>query len=245
MKKESKKIIKTWDNQADFWTKNICNGMDVFADLYNIPAFMSFIGNIKNKLVLDVGCGEGKNTRNFARFGARVIGIDASENMLRHAQKEETKRPLGIEYKKVSWSSLSSLFKNASFDIVVSTMALMYGPGYEEALQEFYRVLKSKGELFFSIIHPCFLPPGYINLTNKHGIPTHRVISNYFKEGPWKFTWSMSKNADKSDAQDFTSLSYHRTLSTYINNLITAGFVLKQIEEPCPYCPIIFICACG
>ena len=27
-------------------------------------------------------------------------------------------------------------------------------------------------------------------------------------------------------------MSYHRTLSTYINNLLKAGFVLKKIEEP-------------
>jgi 2-polyprenyl-3-methyl-5-hydroxy-6-metoxy-1,4-benzoquinol methylase len=233
MNEKSEKFVKYWDIQAEIWTKNIREGMDVFADLFSVPAFMEFIGNIKDKSVLDIGCGEGRNTRNFAKLGAHIIGIDASENMILFAQEEETKHPLGIEYRISSWSQLSS-FNNEMFDIVISTMALMDGPGYEIALQEFYRVLKPAGELFFSIIHPCFITPGYTKLTDEYGVCTHRAVSNYFKEGPWKFTWNMSKKADKSDAQEFTSLSYHRTLSTYLNNIIAAGFMLKKIKEPCP-----------
>ncbi len=233
MNEASKKCIEYWDTQAETWAKTIHEGKDVFADLFSVPAFVEFIGDIKGKLALDIGCGEGRNTRKFAKLGAHIIGIDASENMIRFAQEEEKKDPLGIEYRVASWSNLVAL-KNERFDIVLSTMALMDGPGYETALREFCRVLKPGGELFFSILHPCFLTPGYTKLTDKYGVCTHRVVSNYFKEGPWKFTWSMSKKTDKSDAQNFTSLSYHRTLSTYLNNIIAAGFTLKEIKEPCP-----------
>jgi ubiquinone/menaquinone biosynthesis C-methylase UbiE len=198
-----------------------------------VPAFLAFIGDIKGKRVLDVGCGEGRNTRNFAKMGARVVGADVSAKMIHLAQEEENKKPLGIEYQIASWSDLSC-FNNESFDIVLSTMALMDGPGYEAALKEFYRVLKSAGELFFSITHPCFLPPGYSKLTDDQGVTTHRIVSNYFKEGPWEFSWDLTKKADKSDAQKFTSMAYHRTLSTYINNLIATGFVLQEIQEPRP-----------
>jgi ubiquinone/menaquinone biosynthesis C-methylase UbiE len=108
----------------------------------------------------------------------------------------------------------------------------MDGPGYEDALKEFYRVLKPREDLFFSILHPCFITPGYTTLKDEKGITTHRVISNYFKEGFWEFPWNLSKKEDKSDAKPFISMSYHRTLSTYVNNLLKTGFILKEIREP-------------
>jgi ubiquinone/menaquinone biosynthesis C-methylase UbiE len=221
---------KYWNNQADFWAKNIQSSNDVFRDLLSLPAFLKFIGNIKDKKVLDVGCGEGYNTRRFAQKGALITGVDLSKKMIQNAQKEEKRKPFGIKYYNTSWSDLSP-FKDNSFDIVLSTLALMDGPGYEEALKKFYRILKPAGKLFFSIIHPCFLPPGYSSVKDKHGITTHRIVSNYFKEGPWKFTWHLYNKETKSK-QPFTSMSYHRTLSTYINSLLKAGFVLKKIEEP-------------
>ncbi len=227
-------LIETgfWHDRAECWAQSIREGMDVFRDLYSLPAFLDFVGPIRGKRVLDIGCGEGYNTRFFAQRGAQVVGVDLSKEMIRLAQEEENKTKLGIRYFNASWTDLS-IFEE-EFDIILSTMALMDGPGYEEALKEFYRVLKNDGALFFSVSHPCFLPPGYVNLKDTCGISTHKVINNYPKEGPWEFTWQLSKNANKSDSQTVTSISYHRTLSTYINHLLQTGFILKKIDEPLP-----------
>ncbi|MFH0898314.1 MAG: class I SAM-dependent methyltransferase, partial [bacterium] len=232
-KAENQLFDAHWDDHAEFWTEGVRGGKDIFADLYSVPAFIDFIGDIKGKRVLDVGCGEGRNTRAFAKQGACVTGVDVSANMILFAQEEETKKPLGIDYYTMSWTDLFA-FTDRSFDIVISTLALMDGPGYQDAIKEFYRVLKNNGELFFSITHPCFITPGYTKLTDEHGVCTHRCITNYFKEDGWEFTWDLSKKPDKSDAQKFTSMSYHRTLSTYINNVIAGGFVLKEVREPRP-----------
>lgn len=221
-----------WNDQAKFWAQSVREGMDVIRDLYSLPAFLDFIGNIHNKKVLDVGCGEGYNARVFAQEGAHVTGVDISKQMIRLAQEEENRASLGIQYFIASWTDFS-IFEE-EFDVIVSTMALMDGPGYEEALSEFYRVLKPGGSLCFSIIHPCFLPPGYVTLKDNHGISTHRVIRNYSKEGPWEFTWQLAKKNDKSDAKPVTSISYHRMLSTYINQLLKVGFILKKVGEPIP-----------
>ena len=229
---EELKGVSFWNDKAEFWAQNIREGADVFRDLYSLPAFLAFIGDIRGKKILDIGCGEGYNTRVFAQLGAQDIGIDLSKTMIRLAQEEENRNKLGIRYFNASWTDLS-LFKN-EFDVVVSTMALMDSPGYEDALKEFYRVLKDDGNLFFSVCHPCFLSPGYVTLKDINGISTHRIINSYPKEGPWEFTWQLSKNADKSDSRSVISISYHRTLSTYINKLLKAGFILKKIEEPLP-----------
>lgn len=226
-------VADVWTEGAKTWAQAVRQGKDVFRDLYNIPEFLKFIGDIRGKKVLDVGCGEGYNTRIFAQQGAHVTGVDLSEPMICLAQEEEKKHPLCITYSVASWDDLS-MIENDAFDVVISTMALMDGQGYEHALKEIFRVLKPCGSLFFSVTHPCFLPPYYTKLTDERGVTTHRVISNYFKEGPWEFTWKLAQHADESDAQQITTLHYHRTVSTYINNVIATGFILKALQEPRP-----------
>ncbi len=222
-----------WDKQAEFWAQEVRSGKDVYRDLFNNPAFFKFVGDIKGKRVLDAGCGEGYNTRLFAQQGAHITGIDLSENMIRLAQEEEKQNPLGIDYNVASFTDLS-IFEDNSFDTVLSTMALMDGPGYEQALQEFYRVLKPGGSLFFSLHHPCFSPPHYTWIKNERGEKIKIVSSGYFEEGPWEMRFALTKKTDKSDTQELVQTRYHRTLSTYINQLMQVGFVLKKIQEPVP-----------
>ena len=93
-----------WNNKAEFWAQFVREGMDVFRDLYSLPAFLGFIGDIHGKKVLDVGCGEGYNSRIFARQGAKVVGVDISKEMIQLAQEEEKKTKLGIQYFTASWT---------------------------------------------------------------------------------------------------------------------------------------------
>jgi SAM-dependent methyltransferase len=48
--------------------------------------FMNAVGT--NGRVIDVGCGPGRDAVYFQNRGARVIGLDASKNMARHARRE-------------------------------------------------------------------------------------------------------------------------------------------------------------
>jgi 2-polyprenyl-3-methyl-5-hydroxy-6-metoxy-1,4-benzoquinol methylase len=234
MKKSGEQgVSKYWDENAPLWAKQVRGQNDLYRELFNNHEFFKFIGDIKNKTVLDAGCGEGYNTRLLAQQGAKVIGIDIAEKMIALAKEEEEKCPLGIEYKIASFTDLSCVQDNL-FDVVISTMALMDGPGYADAVKEFYRVLKPGGNLFFSVTHPCFITKDYYWLQDDDGEFRKLVVSHYFEEKPWCFTWKFSSMADTSHIQEFTSINYHRTMSTYVNKLIEAGFVLKRIKEPRP-----------
>jgi len=222
-----------WDKQAEFWSQEVRSGKDVFRDLFNNPEFLKFIGDIKGKKVLDAGCGDGYTTQLFAKSGASVTGIDLSPTMIRIAKEEEKKHPHGIDYSVASFANLSE-FKDESFDIVISFMALMDSPDYKDALKEFYRILKTGGSLFFNILHPCFFTPHYKRVPDEKGEETKVEVGNYFKEGPWDFSFHFAKEADKSDAKTFKGGSYHRMISTYMNELVDAGFALKKIGEPQP-----------
>jgi 2-polyprenyl-3-methyl-5-hydroxy-6-metoxy-1,4-benzoquinol methylase len=67
-----------WEESAESWTTLARAGFDVYRDHLNTPAFFAMLPDIAGPSGVDVGCGEGYNTRLLARHGARVIGVDIS-----------------------------------------------------------------------------------------------------------------------------------------------------------------------
>ena len=228
-----------WDENANLWANHVRKGWDAYREYFNNPAFFAFMGDLSGKTVLDVGCGEGYNTRLLAKSGARMTGVDISERMIELARQEEQREPLGIRYEVASFSDLS-LFDDVSFDAVVSSMALMDGPDFEVAAKEIFRVLRPGGELVFSIIHPCFMTKGYGWIPDEHGNDVVITVSDYFAREPWVERWRFSKApgsenaAFASEVEPFAVPRFPRTLSDYLNALIEAGFTLKRIQEPRP-----------
>ena len=110
-------VAQYWDENAKVWADHVRKGWDAYREHFNNPAFFEFIGDLSGKTVLDVGCGEGYNTRLLARSGARMTGVDISQRMIELARQEEQREPLGIRYEVASFSDLgifnlySALFK--------------------------------------------------------------------------------------------------------------------------------------
>ena len=228
-------VARHWDDNADVWTEHVRKGWDSYREHLNNPAFLNLIGDLNGKTVLDAGCGEGYNTRIFARMGAIMTGIDVSPRMIEHARLAEQKEPLGIRYEAASFANLS-IFGNDSFDTVVSTMALMDGPEYEKAIAEIYRVLRKNGDFFFSISHPCFMTKGFGWVTDRDGNQEKLTVSGYFSKTHRVERWQFSQAPEeiRKDVPQFAIPVFPRTLAEYINPLAEAGFVIKKIVEPRP-----------
>jgi SAM-dependent methyltransferase len=226
-------VARYWDRNADLWAEQVRKGWDTYREHFNNPAFLRFIGGLNGKTVLDAGCGEGYNTRLLARGGARMVGIDVSRRMIAHARQEEERETLGIRYEVASFCDLS-LFPQASFDTVISFMALMDGPDFDGAAREIFRVLRPAGELVFSITHPCFMTRGFGWIGDEDGSATKVTVSDYFAGQPYVERWRFSKGPAPEDAEPFAVPVFPRTLSEYVNTLIEAGFTVKGIEEPRP-----------
>ena len=96
--------------------------------------------------VLDVGSGDGAFTRELARRGARVTGLECSEAQL--ALCRETAPAAGERY--VSGVGEALPFPDATFDAVVFRASLHHVPPARmaDALREARRVLRNGGELF-------------------------------------------------------------------------------------------------
>ncbi len=222
-----------WDKNADLWTAQVRQSLDAYREHFNNPAFLKFIGDIKGKVTLDAGCGEGYNTRIFAKLGARMTGIDISPRLITHAREAEKKESLGIRYEVASFADLS-IFPESSFDLTLSTMALMDGPDFDGAIMEIYRVLRPGGDLFFSITHPCFMTPGF-GWTALQEDPNIRLkVGDYFSKRHWVENWRFSHLPKPEDVPEFVVPRFGKTLSDYINPLLKTGFRLMEISEPRP-----------
>ena len=226
-------VARHWDQNADLWAEQVRKGWDYYREHFNNPAFLRFIGDLGGKVVLDAGCGEGYNTRLLAKGGARMTGVDISQKMIDLARQEEEREPLGIRYEVASFSHLS-LFDDESFDVVVSSMALMDGPDLGGASREILRVLRPRGELIFSISHPCFMTKGYGWLEDENGYAEKLTVAGYFVDQPYVEHWRFKGGPAPKDARPFAVPVFPRTLSEYVNTLVSTGFALEELEEPRP-----------
>ncbi len=243
------KIKNQWERAADGWTDFVRTGKDWTRNELNNPAMFRMLGEIRGKRVLDLGCGEGHNTRMLASRGARVTGVDFSGKMIGLAIQEEKRKKLGIDYY-VSNAGNLRRFKNSSFDIVACFMALQDIENYKAAIKEVFRVLKRRGRFVFAIPHPCFevriiggkriggwaykqeteIKDKETALNSKiTKIPRYYTIDRYFDTGEDVIDWNMARLT-----RHFKTTSFHRTLTDYTAVLASVGFLILRIDEPKP-----------
>lgn len=225
---------KYWNENAEAWTELARAGFDIYRDHLNTPAFFEILPNIDKLSGIDIGCGEGYNTRLLALRGASVKAVDISEIFIQKAIDAEKHHPLGIEYLVASATELP--IENAYFDFATSFMCLMDIPDPEKALQEVYRVLKQNGFFQFSITHPCFTTPHRKNLRSSSSGKTYAVeVGDYFnnlngKIDEWIF--GEAPATLKHKFQKFKTPIFNRTLTQWFTSILETGFIIEQINEP-------------
>lgn len=226
-------VAAHWDRNADQWTRDVRDGHDAYRDLFTFPAFQAFVPPLDGLDVVDFGCGEGTNTRRLALTGARMTGIDISERLIGHARRQEAAEPLGITYRVASYSRDTGLGE-ASFDAVVSTMALMDGPDLAGAMAEARRLLRPGGFLAFSVLHPCFITPGLRWDKDGDGRTRALCTSRYFDRTGFVEHWRFGDRPAGEEVAPFAVPRFPRTLGDYLNAVAAAGLAIVRIDEPQP-----------
>jgi ubiquinone/menaquinone biosynthesis C-methylase UbiE len=228
-----KEVGKYWNENAEAWTKLSRMGYDTYRDHLNTPAFLSMLPTIEGLKGLDIGCGEGHNTRKVAEQGAKMSAIDISDVFIKYAKEAEEKEPIGIEYQVASAVELP--FDDDTFDFAVATMSFMDIPETDKAIKESWRVLRPGGFLQFSILHPCFFTPKWEWIRDENGKQIALKCGDYFSESRGKIAeWIFTTTPDelRNRISEFKTPSFYLTLSNWLNLLIDAGFALEYFAEP-------------
>ena len=232
---DHEEVGRLWNGNAEAWTKLARAGYDVYRDHLNTPAFFALLPDVAGLEGLDIGCGEGHNTRLLARRGARVTGIDIAETFVAYARKAEAEEPLGIEYRVASAVALP--FADGTFDFATGFMSFMDVPETDQVLAEAHRVLRPGGFLQFSICHPCFDTPHRRNLRDSGGRTYAIEVGDYFRNLEGEVSeWLFSAAPPEATAglPWFRTPLFTRTLSQWLNLLIDVGFRLERLSEPRP-----------
>ena len=181
----------------------------------------SLLPDFSGKRMLDLGCGYGWHCIYAMEQGAAsVVGVDISHKMLEVAKKKTTFQQ--VEYLCSPMEDVD--FPSESFDAVVSSLAFHYIADFEPIVQKIHHVLKQGGSLVFSVEHPVFTAEGSQNWCyDLEGVIKHFPVDNYYYEG---------KRVANFLGEDV--VKYHRTLTTYLNTLLSNGFELTKVVEPQP-----------
>jgi SAM-dependent methyltransferase len=226
-------VAQYWEANAETWTRHARAGYDIYRDGLNTPAFLDMLPPIRGLAGLDIGCGEGFNTRELARLGARMQGIDIAPTFIRHACETEIIEPLGIEYSVTDATDMP--FAAESFDFATAFMSMMDMADHDAALCETARVLRPGGFLQFSILHPCFSPPHRRTVREPNGTTRAIEVGGYFDTTEGRIdTWWLT-NAPKEErdqVEPFRIPRFHRTLSGWVELMVGAGLIIERFGEP-------------
>ena len=232
---DDSEAARYWDANAEAWTTLSRAGYDVYRDGLNTPAFLAMLPDVRGRVGLDVGCGEGFNTRQLAARGARMTGVDISRVFLRHAVAAERREPRGIRYLAASAAHLA--VGDAAVDFATAFMSLMDMPRVERVLAELRRVLRPGGFLQASIEHPCFATPHRRNLRGTDGRTYALEVGDYFHRldgAVSEWTFSAAPPDVKTAVRHFRIPRFTRPLGEWLNMFIDEGFVIERVEEPRP-----------
>jgi SAM-dependent methyltransferase len=209
-------LVAQWHALSADWIKKSRGRNPNRKGLLDKPV-LEACGDVSGLKVLDCGCGEGRFSRMMVDRGAAyVLGLDTCEPMIKAA------RQLGSgpdEYRVADVQDLGFL-ADSSFDVVVSYLNQCDLPDFVSNTREVFRILKPGGRFVIANLHPMRSAVGGWH-KDETGKKLHAILDCYFDE---------SERLWDAWGKDLTN--FHRTLSTYLNGFLEAGFVITQIVEP-------------
>jgi len=202
--------IQQWGSMPRAVLKQMAHDGD-FAKRHLInPVLLRMLGDLPGQRVLDAGCGNGYLSRMLAERGAHVVGVEPGQSLFDFAVEKERDQPRNIRYVQADLCTPPDL--GAPFDAVVASMVLPAIPDWTGAMRACVHALKPGGLFVFTLNHPCFerLWPTW----RDHGeYRTRRYLAEYEIPGP-------------------SGVDFHRTISTYLNQLISLSCQVAEVAEP-------------
>lgn len=173
-----------------------------------------WLGEVREKDVLCLAGAGGLQGPLLACAGARVTVLDLSSAMLARDAQVAAAEGLSIRLEHGNMCEMSR-FADASFDIILNPLSLMYVPDVRPVYRECARVLRPGGRFLF--VAPC--PINYLcDFVDDGQGGYYRAVHRM----PYRST-------DFPEQGDWVEFGH--TMADYLGGLLENGFVLKGYEE--------------
>lgn len=205
-----------WEKQASNWaTWARTPNFDAYWD-YS-PAFFDLVPAAKGR-TLEVGCGEGRVTRDLVKRGHRVTSCDSTFELLRLATEADP------ESAYLDCDAAALPFQDESFELAVFYNSLMDIDGMESAVREAARVLVPGGKMCACVTHP--IPDA--GKFDSHEDDARFVISDtYLGDRRW-----IELNPIERDGLSMEFAGWAYPLEGYFEVLEATGFAVEALREP-------------
>ena len=206
------KAVDHWEDEAERWAA-WARTPSHDAYWYYRGAFFELVP-APGRATLEVGCGEGRVSRDLAALGHVVTGVDVSPTLLRLAAEADP----ASTYLVADGSAVP--FPDGSFDLAVAYNSLMDVDDMPAAVREIARVLEPGGRLCVTITHPL------MDAGRRDG-DRFVIEGSYFGRRRFEGTF-------ERDGLTVTFKGWCYPLEAYARALEDAGFEIEAIREPLP-----------
>jgi len=180
-------------------------------------SFVAFIGRGEGE-ALDVGCGEGRISRELKACGYRVTASDPVDEFVDAAKKARS----ADDYVIATGADLP--FRDARFDLVVAYNVLMDVEEVPAIVREIRRVLRPAGVLVISIVHP---------FSDRGRFATMEPTSPFVIQDDY-FGLKRFEGTEERDGLRMHFAGWSRPLEAYATALEGAGLAITSLREPVP-----------
>ena len=134
-----------WDTEGEFKPLHQINPLRV--------GFISERCELNGKKILDVGCGGGILSEALSSLGAKVTGIDASDNTIGVAMSHSKKVGSNVKFLKNTIEEFKSSHPEEKFDVITCLEMLEHVPSPADIVKICSEMLEDGGDIFFSTIN--------------------------------------------------------------------------------------------
>ena len=134
-----------WDTEGEFKPLHQINPLRV--------GFIRERCELYGKKILDVGCGGGILSEALSSLGAKVTGIDASDNTIGVAMSHSKKVGSNVKFLKNTIEEFKSSHPEEKFDVITCLEMLEHVPSPADIVKICSEMLEDGGDIFFSTIN--------------------------------------------------------------------------------------------
>jgi len=207
-------LAAAWERHATDWIAAArAPGHDSYW-LYHRDQFLDLLPP-PGRLTLDLGCGEGRLSRDLEALGHTVVGVDASPTMVAAAREAAP----SIEVHLADAASLP--LPDGCADLAVAFMSLQDVADASGAIGEAARVLENGGRLCLAVVHP---------LGSAGRFESDEPDSPFVIRGSYLATFRYRDSVLRNGLR-MTFESEHRPIQWYCAALESAGFLVERLRE--------------